>query len=125
MNRFIRCTVFALMVIPAMALAQDFDKGLDAAQAGDYATALREWTPLAEQGHASAQINLGFMYEKGYGVPQDFVASHVWNNLGAANGDKLGGTNRDNLAQRMTPDQIAEAQRRARVCMASNYTDCD
>jgi TPR repeat protein len=43
----------------------DFQKGLTAAQSGDYATALREWTPLAKQGNAGAQFSLGFMYEKG------------------------------------------------------------
>ena len=48
----------------------DFDKGLIAAQNGDFATALREWTPLAEQGDASAQFNLGVMYRNGKGVPQ-------------------------------------------------------
>ena len=42
----------------------------DCAQRGDFATALREWTPLAEQGHATAQYNLGFMYDSGEGVPQ-------------------------------------------------------
>ncbi|MDP7228236.1 MAG: sel1 repeat family protein, partial [Alphaproteobacteria bacterium] len=49
----------------------DFQKGLTAAQSGDYATALREWKPLAEQGYARAQYGLGYMYEKGRGVPQD------------------------------------------------------
>ena len=49
----------------------DFNKGLTAAQNGDFATALKEWKPLAEQGHASAQFNLGLMYRKGLGVPQD------------------------------------------------------
>ena len=34
----------------------DFQIGLDAAQAGDYATALREWRPLADQGYANAQL---------------------------------------------------------------------
>jgi len=38
---------------------------------GDYATALREWEPLAEQGNAYAQSNLSLMYAKGQGVPQD------------------------------------------------------
>ena len=45
--------------------AQDYDKGLSAYNAGDYATALQEWTPLAEQGYASVQYNLSFLY--GYG----------------------------------------------------------
>ena len=53
-------------------LSGDFQKGLDAAQNGDYATALKEWTPLAEEGDATAQFNLGVMYEKGEGVPQDY-----------------------------------------------------
>ena len=37
----------------------DYQKGFKAHQRGDYATALREWTPLAEQGDASAQFSLG------------------------------------------------------------------
>ena len=47
----------------------DFQKGLTAYRSGDFATALREWKPLAEQGHARAQFYLGVMYEKGRGVP--------------------------------------------------------
>ena len=45
--------------------------GLDAAQKGDFATALREWTPLAEKGDAIAQYNLGLMYRQGQGVKKD------------------------------------------------------
>ena len=48
--------------------AQDFQKGFEAAQKGDFATALREWRPLAEQGNAVAQSNLGAMYHEGQGV---------------------------------------------------------
>ena len=54
-----------LMTLSAPVAAQDFQKGLDAAQTGDYATALQEWTPLAEAGDANAQYNLGLMYENG------------------------------------------------------------
>ena len=39
----------------------DFQKGYTAYQTGDYATALREWRPLAEQGNANAQYNLGII----------------------------------------------------------------
>jgi len=49
----------------------DFQKGLTAAQSGDFATALREWTPLAKQGDADAQSNLGSLYLYGWGVSQD------------------------------------------------------
>ena len=46
----------------------DFNKGVAAYESGDFATALREWRPLAEQGVADAQYNLGVMYDKGEGV---------------------------------------------------------
>ena len=39
----------------------DFQKGLTAYKSGDFATALREWTPLAEQGNALVQTYLGSM----------------------------------------------------------------
>ena len=43
----------------------DYGKGYAAYDSGDFATALREWRPLAEKGDARAQSNLGFMYTKG------------------------------------------------------------
>jgi len=45
---------------------------------GDYETALRLWRPLADQGHASAQISLGLMYDNGQGVPQDYIEAVKW-----------------------------------------------
>ena len=79
-------TVLALAFTPLA--AQDFvDKGLKAARAGDFATALREWTPLAEQGHATAQYNLGQMYRLGRGVPQDDAEAVKWYRLAAEQGD--------------------------------------
>ena len=46
----------------------DFDKGLNAYNKGDYENALKEWQPLAEQGHAIAQFKLGWMFANGQGV---------------------------------------------------------
>ena len=64
----------------------DFQKGLDAAQRGDYTTALKEWTSLAEQGDAKAQFNLGIMYERGQGVLQDYKTAVKWYILSAEQG---------------------------------------
>ncbi|WP_435229433.1 hypothetical protein ACMAZE_12060 [Pseudopelagicola sp. nBUS_20] len=61
----ITLAVAFLMAFNTSVLAQDFDKGFKAYQAGDYATALQEWRPLAEQGNADAQFNLGNMYYSG------------------------------------------------------------
>ena len=76
----------ALAVVPLAASAQDFEKGLEAAQAGDFQTALQEWRPLAEQGAASAQNNLALMYSNGQGVPQDYAEAVRWYLLAAEQG---------------------------------------
>ena len=72
----------------------------------------------AEQGNAAAQYNIGVMYYKGQGVPQDYVQAHMWFNLAASRleAEKRNEAvkNRDIIASRMTPAQIAEAQRLAR-----------
>ena len=62
------------------------------------------------------------MYEHGEGVTQDYVAAHKWFNLAAANkppGESRDGSvdNRDIVAAKMTPEQIAEAQKLAREWM--------
>ena len=129
--------------------------GVAAYKWGKYATALREWRPLAEQGNAKAQYNLGLMYRKGQGVPQDdaeavgwwrkaaeqgnagaqnnlgfmyyngrgvpedYAQAHMWFNLAASRyppGENRDQSvkNRDNVAKRMTPAQISEAQKLAR-----------
>lgn len=73
-------------VIPLTAFA-GFDEGLTAAQKGDFATALREWRPLAQQGNARAQYNLGVMYDNGKGVPQDYKETVKWFRLAADQGN--------------------------------------
>ncbi len=50
------------------AAAGPYENGVAAYATGDYATAVSLWTPLAEQGHAEAQISLGVMHENGEGV---------------------------------------------------------
>ena len=66
--------------------SQNFQKGFDAYEKGDYATALKEWTPLAEQGDAVVQHNLGAMYNIGQGVPRDYKTAVKWYTLSAEQG---------------------------------------
>jgi len=87
-----RRTLLALVAAVLLALAppvygQDFQKGLDAYDSGDFATALREWKPLAEAGYASAQYNLGVMYDNGAGVVQDYAEAVRWYRLAAEQGN--------------------------------------
>jgi hypothetical protein len=88
-----------------------YNEGLSVAQ--NYDKAVAWFGKAAEQGHAEAQNNLGLMYEKGHGVTQDFVQAQMWFNLAAAKGDEDATKNRDIVAGKMTPAQIAEAQRLA------------
>jgi len=64
-------------------------------------------------------------YWSGQGVVQDLVFAHMWLNLAALQGDADVATNRNELAKKMTPAQIAEAKKKAKRCMASGYKDCD
>jgi TPR repeat protein len=61
--------VVVLLGSAEMSWGADFQKGINAYCSGDYATALREWQPLAEKGSAQVKYNLGSMYERGQGVP--------------------------------------------------------
>ena len=70
--------VSLLLASGGVGYAQDFKKGEAAANREDYATALREWRPLAEQGDAAAQFQLGVLYEHGLGVIQDYKEAVKW-----------------------------------------------
>ena len=97
----------------------------------DYAEAEKWYRKAAEQGDAFGQSYLGFMYELGDGLPRNYVFAHMWFSLAAAHSHadfadygnmadimyeaaKSNAEMRDRLANKMTPEQIAEAQRFAR-----------
>jgi len=86
-NLLILPVLLLTLLVGTPAFSADFQKGLTAAKSGDYATALREWTPLAKQGNASAQYNLGVIYGNGQGVPQDYKTAVKWYRLAAEQGD--------------------------------------
>jgi TPR repeat protein len=78
-------------------------------------------------------INLGGIFESGSSVPMQVVTAHMYYNIACALGQSYGCERRDELAngnfltdkEAMAPADISEAQRRARVCMESEYKDCD
>jgi TPR repeat protein len=93
-----------------------FDQGKGVAQ--DYSAAISWYRKAAEQGNAVAQLFLGTFYLVGQGVAQDYVQAHQWFNLAGAGAKdaKIRETatkNRDIVAAKMQPAQIAEAQRLA------------
>lgn len=62
----------------AMPALADGNAGLKAYQQGDFATAMKEFLPLAEAGQAAAQAAVGQMYLNGEGVPQDAGQAAFW-----------------------------------------------
>ncbi|MBZ5582718.1 MAG: metallophosphoesterase [Acidobacteriia bacterium] len=67
-----------LSVLSWWAAAADFKTGLDAYNRGDFAAAVREWQPIARSGDPNAQYNLGLLYARGQGVPQDYKQAVEW-----------------------------------------------
>ena len=80
----------------------------------DFREAVKWYQLAADQGNGSAQLNLGSAYANGLGVPSDHVRAYLWLNLASTSGDELAKKERDEVAEKMTSEQIAEAQRLAR-----------
>ena len=104
-------------------LGISYDKGQGVVQ--NYAEAVSWYKLAAAQGHAGAQLHLGVMYGKGQGVVQDYVRAHMWFNLSYVSGDAYGATELNIIAEKMTQQQIGEAQKMAKECQARNFKNCD
>ena len=89
MNRITLGLATILTLAFTQVTAQDLNKGLEAYDAGDYATALQELEPLAKQGNAIAQRKLGNMYKYGDGVLKDATEAVKWYRLSAEQGNVL------------------------------------
>jgi TPR repeat protein len=80
----------------------------------DYVEAAKWYRLAADQGLAVAQYTVGLMYSNGQGLPRDYVRAHMWLNLSAKKETENAERDRDLVAQRMSPEQIAEAEKLAR-----------
>jgi len=86
MRRFL-FAVFLVVAWATVAVAASLQEAEFAYDRGDYTQAARLFRPLAEQGIASAQFNLGMMYARGQGVPQDYLAALKWYRRAAEQGN--------------------------------------
>ncbi len=71
------------VILASVSWGADFQKGQDAYSSGDYETAITEWQPLAEEGHAGSQFGMGLLYANGFGVPLDDDQALKWYRLAA------------------------------------------
>jgi hypothetical protein len=79
--------LFLSFLMAGSAIAEPFEDATNAYHSGDYETAYRLIKPLAEGGLPEAQLNLGLLYEKGQGVPQDYAEALKWNLKAAEQGN--------------------------------------
>ena len=80
------CLLSTTFLIPISPAAGGMAEGLAAYRAGDYVTAHAEWLPLAREGAAAAQRNLGQLYRLGQGVPRNAAVAVNWYRLAAEQG---------------------------------------
>ena len=91
----------------------------------NYTEALK-WTRLAaQQGNVDGQFTLALMYADGLGVPTNDSRAYAWWSMAAAQGDELASKNTRIIIEKMTRQQIAEAQAYAARCFENDYKGCD
>jgi uncharacterized protein len=131
-----------LLVGFSLASAASLKQGVAAFNRQDFMVAARILTPYAERGEPSAQAYLGFMYETGRGVPQNYTEAAMWYRRAAEQGDSLAqyslgllydrgfGVPRDiveaakwlNLATAGAPRRAREARARIRDAVTTKMT---
>ena len=122
-------TLTILLGSVGVCASADFQKGVAAFMSGDYATALREFQPLAKQGDADAQFNLGTMYEYGRGVPKNYKTAVKWYRLAAEQGNVYAHNNLDQLETRIAEQKspsnarLREIQRKQLERTETKYTE--
>lgn len=91
----------------------------------DSAEAVRWYRLAAAQGDKSARYNLAGMYAAGEGTPKDELRAYLWLELSVAVGNAEAASERDALASRLTPAQIANARKMADACTRDRPKLCD
>jgi TPR repeat protein len=86
LRKFSVC-VSTVLICAGLSAAADLASAKRAYEEKDYATALKELTPLAQQGNADAQFLLGKMYWTGQGVLKDTEQAVKWLKASALHGN--------------------------------------
>ena len=109
-------TLFVLsgIVYPSFIKADDFQDAVRIVNNRDFETAYKMLVPLAEKGHAAAQLILGMMYFKGTGIEKNIVQADKWLLISERLGQEAGKKNRIFVERQMNSDQISKARKLAK-----------
>jgi len=83
----VACAASVVAALAASAVAGPLEDAVAAFNRADFATALRGLRPLADRGNGTAQSKLGFMFELGLGVPENYVEAIKWHLKAATQGE--------------------------------------
>jgi TPR repeat protein len=130
MKNFLAITILGTVLSGSLALANemafdDYYRGLEAHDTGKYAEAVIWYYKAVKQGVAIAQFKLGSMYVAGQAVSRNYISAHMWLNMAGLQGIEIAKTKMNILEKRMTASELEEARRRAKICLNSNYKNCD
>ena len=95
-----------------------FNHAFESFMAGLYDGAYKGFLELSKEGSSISQYYLGLMYISGMGALQDFRHAHMWLNIASSRGHKKARAQLEKLTQKMTTDELAEAQKLARRRLA-------
>ncbi len=112
-RRVVYCLFLIILFAANPAHSTSYQQGMNAVLARDYVKALTIWTPLAINGDATPQFQLGWLYEQGYGAEKNYQTALEWYNRAAEQGypyaqSAIGRMFRDGLG-------VAKDFRRARM----------
>ena len=86
--------------------------------------AIKWYEKAALRGHLDAQVNLGTIYTVGKKTLQDFERAHMWFNIAASKGHKRATMLRNRLTSKLPSEALLNAQKKARLCLESDYVQC-
>ena len=109
--RTLLAALTAIMLFATPLVAGDFGDEVAAYYSGEYEKAFPLYKSLAEQGHVTAQYNLGLIYGKGRGVPENNVKAYAWWSIAATKGNEDVKSNKCIIMKEMTPTQVVEVQK--------------
>src|SRR5262245_41704498 len=104
--------ILLMFSLAAPVTAGPLEDGYSAYTRGDFATAMRLMRPLADEGHVTAQTVVGLMYYFNYGG--EYVSAYLWFRVAAAAGNAFAEMFLKDTADKMTREQLAQAEKLAR-----------
>jgi TPR repeat protein len=91
----------------------------------DYVRSMEWYRRAARQGDTFSQQELALMYRYGEGVPKSYIMAYIWYDIAFTNGLKIAGEWRDQIASKMSPDDIFKAKTMAQECLSNDYMSND